>query len=127
MILVTQYHGHNPDSNFPQGNSFHHADRIILLMGSGVKQIRAIPFEIPYLYIWPPLLHVFCRQLPHIIRVTPPGWGSIIVFSTFFNKAVILSYAFTLGPYNPKVITNMCDCMLVVPLSPARYVSLSIS
>ncbi len=31
----------------------------------------------------------------------PPGW-SITVLSTVFNKAVFLSYAFTLDPYNPK-------------------------
>ena len=32
----------------------------------------------------------------------PPG-GSITVFSTLFNKADLLSYAFTLDPYNPMV------------------------
>ncbi len=32
------------------------------------------------------------------------GGGSITVFSTLFNKAVLLSYAFTLDPYNPMVL-----------------------
>ena len=38
-----------------------------------------------------------------VLLLRPPG-GSITVFSTFFNKAVLLSYALTLGPYNPMVL-----------------------
>ena len=34
----------------------------------------------------------------------PPGGGSITVFRTLFNKAVLLLYAFTLDPYNPMVL-----------------------
>ncbi len=43
----------------------------------------------------------------------PPG-GFITVFSTLFNKAVLLSYAFTLGPYNP---------MVPYPTGPLKYPS----
>ena len=37
------------------------------------------------------------------ISLRPP-WGFIPVFSTLYNKAVLLSYAFTLGPYNSMVL-----------------------
>ncbi len=37
------------------------------------------------------------------LHLRPPG-GSITVFSTLFNKAVLLSHAFTLDPYNPMVL-----------------------
>ena len=33
-------------------------------------------------------------------RLRLPGGGSITVFLTLFNKAVLLSYAFTFGPYS---------------------------
>ena len=33
----------------------------------------------------------------------PPGGGSITVFSTVLNKAVLLSHAFTLQPHGTQV------------------------
>ncbi len=41
-------------------------------------------------------------------KLRPPG-GSITVFSTVFNKAVLLSYALTLDPYNPMVPPELAE------------------
>ena len=39
-----------------------------------------------------------------IAPLRPPGGRSITVFSALFNKAVLLSSAFALDPYNPMVL-----------------------
>ena len=38
-----------------------------------------------------------------MIQLKATRGGSITVFSTVFNKSVLLLYAFTLDPYNPMV------------------------
>ncbi len=38
------------------------------------------------------------------LKAMHQGGGSVAVFSTLFNKAVLLSYAFTSDPYNPMVL-----------------------
>ena len=52
------------------------------------------PIKLMYLYTG----CLSCVQENLALR--PPGGGSITVFSAFFNKAVLLSYAFTLDPYS---------------------------
>ncbi len=42
-------------------------------------------------------------SFPPCLFLRPPG-GSITVFSALFNKAVLLSYAFALDPYNSVVL-----------------------
>ncbi len=47
------------------------------------------------------------KQFHPVIAIHPlkaTRGGSITVFSTVFNKAVLLSYAFSLDPYNPMVL-----------------------
>ncbi len=53
-----------------------------------------------------------------LVSLRPTG-GSITVFNTLFNKAVLLSYAFTLDPYNPMVYYT--------PLVPWHFTAVSCS